>query len=328
MTTHEPLPSGTDYGRADWQNYNDYWREQDAEWLQDRLITRYSTANARLSAIPNAKPGQVTYNAATDRLEVFSAAKLNWLGVNAFLWLNSVDDQAGVTFSHRDALGRGITLRQSEIFFDLPVNNNNVLKVNYPPSSSVVLQTGTAKATITTDAASLLCDIPLSFPSLTLTGAGPTVLSTGNKNINLGTGTLSAANVAMTGTLSGNGTVNGGKGTIGGVKLGIVANQAEGSAGFVSQGGLFTGDTDAAIIKPKSGTNKIEVFSNTQDSGMIFTGGTTTFRNYLEVDHSAGVKNSPWILPTKATGAWLAPVIFSSTALNAADYPVGTIWVQ
>jgi hypothetical protein len=326
MTTHEPLPQGTHYGRANWENYNDYWREQDAEWLQDRLVTRFVSANDRLAAIPNAQAGQVTYNGAIDKLEVFSAQKLNWLSINAFLWLGSTDEATGVTFFHRDAQGKGITLRENELYFDLPVNNNNVLKVSYLPTPGVVIQTGTAAATLTTDATGLVIDKPLSIPSLTFTGAGPTVINTSNKNVDLGSGLLTAANISMSGTLSGGGTINGFRGTIGGIKLGVtVMNQAEAPAGFVSQGGIVYGDVDGMIVKSKTGTPTLEV--NT--TSMILTNGTTLLRNTIEVDNSSGVlRNAVWRVPSTAPDGWLAPVVFSTPALNAADYPVGTIWIQ
>ena len=61
MTITEPLPvSG--YGKADWVDYSNYWREADSEWLMERSVLRYANTTLRTTQYPTPKFGQITYN--------------------------------------------------------------------------------------------------------------------------------------------------------------------------------------------------------------------------------------------------------------------------
>jgi hypothetical protein len=333
MTIHEPLPSGV-YGIADWRNYEDYWRDEDASWLQERAVTRYQTTSARTAVIAQPKPGQVTYNEETDRLELFSKVKNSWIPLTSLQNLVTVKDEpTGVTLAHRDAGGRGITFQPTQIYFDLPVNNNDVLFVSTQPNPGVTIRTGSGvSAKFITDATSLVLDKPLSAPSLALTGAGPTVLTTGGKSADFGAGTVTAYNIVMGGTLSGMGTINGSKGTIGGVKIGITPDQLEASAGLISQGGIAFGDADSLKLQNRNtstgalGTSYIDIGSDITIATAASAGMGTRIINRVRIDQAAAPLNCPWVLP--GTDGYLAPVVISAAALDPAQFPTGTIWIQ
>lgn len=66
-------------GKGDWTDYQDYWRDDDAEWLMERTVLRYDTDTLRNSEWPNPTAGQVIYNASVGTLQVRSAS--GWLNL-------------------------------------------------------------------------------------------------------------------------------------------------------------------------------------------------------------------------------------------------------
>jgi hypothetical protein len=327
------------YGQADWQNFVDYWRDEDATWLQERVILRYANAADRSSQIGDTPGfGRVTYNEEVDRLEVYSRQRTAWIPVLQVLNLTATkDDTQGVALSHREAGGKGVTLTPTEILLDNPLNvMSGVLKVD---STGVTIKTGVAAAKITTSDVALVSDKPMALP-VTATQPGlifsgttdATAIATGNRHIDVGTGRLTAANITLSGTLAGGAAsvLNASKATIGGVKVGITPNVVEASSGFVSQAGIFYGGTTSAVMRQRDtvspfalGTSYVQV----TDVEVIINGGTTRLLNTIRIENNtAPIRNMVW----QGTGAdaYMGPVIVSATDPGAANYPRGTIWAK
>lgn len=313
-------------GKADWTDYQDYWRDDDAEWLQERSILRYATTAARTTEWPSPAPGQVTYNQATDQLEHFSAtAPTKWIGVLASQHLTvtpktSAADSDPVSLGHKGAGGNGFQ------FFPTVSSENKIAMPNAyldigggaivakPAGLTVtgtstlattVLKTGAKTVTLTTDVDSLVSDSKITAPA------------------------ASIGNLTVTGTFSGGGAsvVNANSGTIGGVVLS--ANQANASAGFVSQAAIFYGSATQARIRQRMtgspftlGTAGIDI----TDTVTTVLGTTLDISTLMRV-----FSGRPIDFYNGAPGTLLGhlgPVVYTATALVAANYPEGTIWVQ
>lgn len=302
------LPTST--GKADWTNYTDYWREEDAEWLQERTVLRYADPTARAADWATPKAGQVTYNQTADRLELASGKTPGvWSTVQSFVNLTStLDDATGVAISHKGAAGKGIVFEPGKV----TVNHNlSVLGgVLTADATGVSIKTGTKVAKLTTDAANLVSDSPISAPGLNVT-----TLTAGSASLS---GTLTVPNITMPGVLTGGTfkgavdgtTVNGTGGTIGGVALS--GNVASASAGFVSQGSFIRGDANMGYWSHRA--------ANGTPSGPTVTVDATYVRfrvpNGIPVDNVNG----------GFTGAWIGGAIVSGGDPGAANFPNGTIW--
>ena len=321
MSAHEALPT-TQFGKADWVDYTDYWREADAEWMMQRSILRYATAATRATdwgATPTSF-GQVTYNDTTDRLEVASKTQNAWATVPQWVNLTSTQDSAaGVSISHKTATSnRGIVFQPTQTVMDNPVLiSTGGLTVD---GTGLTLKTGAKTAKLTTDATNLVSDSPITATGATLSGpltgttatlSGTLTLS-GSAGISMGTGSITGG--TFTGAVNTSGTVNGGNGTIGGVGLGTVAaSMASAPSGVIAQGGLLSGDANSGYLRyrnPSGGA--LSTSQMTMDATYI------RFRvpNGIPVDKADGA----------FTGAWLGGAIYSATDPGAANFPNGTIW--
>jgi hypothetical protein len=327
------------YGQADWQNFVDYWRDEDATWLQERVILRYANAADRSNEMGDTPGfGRATYNEEVDRLEVYSRERLAWIPVLQLLNLTATkDDTQAVSLSHRQAGGKGVTFTPTEILMDNPLDvMSGVLKVD---STGVSIKTGVATAKITTSDVALVSDKPMVLPvtdtqpGLTFSGsATATAIATGNRNIDVGTGRVTAANITLSGTLAGGAAsvLNASKATIGGVKVGITPNVAEASSGFVSQAGIFYGGSTSAVMRQRDTTTPFALgtsYVQVTDVEVIVAGGTTRLLNTIRIENTvAPVRQMLWQGP--GADGYMGPVIVSSTDPGAANFPNGTIWAK
>ena len=322
-----PVTLPPQHGSANWTDYQDYWRDDDAEWLQARTVLRYANVTARTAEWPTPSPGQVTYNQNTDQLEHFSAtAPTKWIGVLASQHLivtpkTSAADSDPVSLGHKGAGGNGFQ------FFPTAASENKVAMPNAyldigggavvakssgltvtgtSTLATTVIKTGANKTvTLTTDVDSLVSDSKITAPA------------------------ASIGNLTVTGTFSGGGAsvVNSNSGTIGGVVLS--SNQANASAGFVSQGGIFYGTAGLARIRQRMtgspftlGTAGIDV----SDTITTILGTTLDISTQMRI-----FAGRPIDFYNGAPGSLLGhlgPVVYTASALVAANYPEGTIWVQ
>jgi hypothetical protein len=331
------------YGQADWENFVDYWRDEDATWIQERIVLRYANSADRSGEIGSTPGnGRVTYNEETDRLEVFSRMRSAWIPVLQLLNLTSTkDDTQAVALSHREAGGKGVTLTPTEVILDNPMSvMGSVFKVD---STGVTIKTGVCAAKLTTNDMSLVSNCPLelpvttTMPGLLFSGATTaTAITTGNRNIDAGTGRVTAGNITLSGTLSGGASsvLNAARGTIGGIGLGTPSlNAAFAPSGFVAQEGYFHGGSTSAVMRQRNastgalGTAYLQITDTAVIVDGASHGGTLYLRNGIRIENpTAPIRNMVWQGP--GTDAYMAPVLVSATDPGAANFPAGTIWAK
>lgn len=307
MTIVEPLPAGG-YGKANWTDYSNYWREGDAEWLMERTTLRYASTAARTADWPTPKFGHVTYNEVTDRLEVWSKTQTSWVALPQ--WANLVSTQdtpTNVSISHKTASGKGITFQPAQTIMDNPILVMG--GVLYVDSTGVSVKTGAKTVKLTTDATSLVVDSPISAAGLassgTLTGVSATL-----------TGSLTVPNITMSGTLNGGtfaGAVNGTTvnastgGTIG--TVGMSGGVVTAPSGVISSGAYLRGDANMGYLSHRAAGGAVSAPTLTVD-------GT-----YIRVRANNGI---PWDRHDASfTGGWVACVFTSDP--GAANAPTGSI---
>ena len=329
-----PIPD-VQYGKADWRDFIDNWREADAEWLQARTILRFQTTASRDAALGGALPGQFVFNVETGILEIKGAS--SWLPYKPMpvFTVKTQDDAAQVSISHINAGGKGVNLTPTSVTVNADFSVlTSILTV---AASGVRVKTGAKTALLTTDAASLVSDSPISAPSLSLTGAG-TVLSAPGKTVSTGSIVADSGaitNISMTGTLTG-GILNGTSGTIGGVSF--ASNIASTSGGYVSQNGYFYGDGSTARLRrrnPAGGAVGTAFMSVSQDDVRIITTGESDVTPSLPgsifmqgVTRFMGGRPVPWHNAAGTHVAYCGPTIYSPTDPGVANFPDGTIWIS
>jgi hypothetical protein len=247
MTVTEPLPGN--YGLANWVDYVNYWRESDAEWIQARANVRVADNTMRDGL--SVTPGQVVYNAASDRLELRTAANA-WRPQTPFPASLVVTEGATTTISHNASAGKGVIYGPTEVGINHQLNVLNGVLTVPADSSGVTIKTGAKTVKLSTSATDLVSDSPVSAPALTLSGTG-TVLSAPGKAIAVGTitadtstlGAASATTLAVSGVATMGGTL--------GVSGVLTAN-----AGVVTNAAIHTGDASGAVIQQRnSGTGAL-----------------------------------------------------------------------
>lgn len=312
MTVLEPLP-GT-YGKADWENYKNYWREEDAEWMQDRMVLRVLTSGDRDALLQS--PGSLVYNEALDQVELRS--KLGGYKTLTPLPTSLATSEAGgkTTIGHTGAGGLGLTFTAAEVGVNTNFNVlNGVLTVN---STGVSIKTGAKTAKLTTDATYLVSDSPVSMPGLALTGG--TLNATG-RGATLGSLTVEGAATV-------NGALNAASGTIGGVghSGGRVTAGAlgQGGLGVVTDHGIFYGDASSAVMRYWSGSAMGGPYLQVTNSGQVASGGGN-----FDVYNQMRIMQLPIQYYYGGVGIWnFAPSFYSAGDPGAQYFPDGTIWVQ
>lgn len=303
MTILEPLP-GT-YGKADWEDYKHYWREADAEWMQDRMVLRTQNAISRDALAQST--GSLVYNEALDQVELRS--KLGGYKTLTPLPTSLATSEAGgkATISHIGAGGLGISFSAAEIEItdDFKVLGG-VLTVS---TTGVSVKTGAKTAKLSTDAANLVSDSPVSAPGVVITSPGS--LSAAGRPAQVGA--LSADSATVGGVLTA------GSGTIGGV--GHAGNKLTASAGMDVQGGSFYGDGTSAIMRT---VNRTGPYVQAHNSGVII-GGSGFFDMYVQ----PRVMQMPIQYYYGGVGIWnIAPSFYSAGDPGAQYFPDGSIWIS
>lgn len=324
-----PIPD-VQYGKADWRDFIDNWREADAEWLQARTILRFQTTASRDAALGGALPGQMVFNAETAILEIKGAS--SWLPYKPMpiFTVKTQDDASQVSISHINAAGKGVNFLPSGVTVnaDLTVHSG-VLGVT---TTGVTFKTGSKTVKFTTDAASLLSDSPISAPSLSLTGAG-TVISAPGKTVVTGSVIADSGaitNISMTGTMTG-GILNSTTGTIGGVALAsssATAGQvsgANGAQGFHSGQGQFYGDSAGAVMRQRSAGVWGAAYAKVWPTDVELNSSTITFNGQTKF---MGGRSVNWYNAAGTHVAYCGPTIYSPTDPGVANFPDGTIWIS
>jgi len=335
------LPVDPLYGAANWSDYVDNWREADAEWIQARTILRFQTSAARDAALPGAGAGQFIYNGTNDYLEYRSSSG-TWKSYKAtpnYLAGGQQDDVSGVVFAHANAAGKGIMLTPTQVQTSAPLNVlTNTMLVD---TTGINLKVGAKTVKLSTDAANLVSDSPISAPSLSLSGTGTVIVAAG-KTMSIGTITADVGtitNINMSGTLTG-GVLNGSRATINstisiGYDTGLTTPAASTNViapnGFVSQQGVFYGDATSAYMRQRVPTTAALSAQYIQVTATDINFGPTTAPNsvfmypYLRIMQGHGV---PWHNSGGTHVAWISPVIYSGSDPGAGNYPDGTLWLS
>lgn len=315
----------TQYGKADWTNYQDYWREEDAEYMQARTILRYATSAARTIDWASPSPGHTTYNAATDQLEHFTiTAPAKWIGVLASQHLTvtpktSASDSDPVTLGHKSAGGGGL-----QFFPTVSTENKVAMPAAYldigsgkiiAKATGLTIATAAAVAVLTTDATHLVSSVGIKASNVTVT----TLTATGASTLVGGT---------FSGTLTGGGSssVTATTGTFGGVAM--ATNSVNAPSGYVSQEGYFFGSATQARIRQRDAASPFTLGTagfDITDVAVTALGTDLLVNNQVKIYglHSIDYYNG-------APGTLLGhagPVVYTATAIVASNYPEGTIWV-
>ncbi len=345
MTIVEPIPD-TQWGRGNWTDYVNNWREKDAEYLQARSILRYHNATDRTADWASPAYGQITYNETAvqvgpgvfvDRPEMFSKQHNKWV---ALLMLDNVtstqDNASGVALSHKDAAGKGVVFGPGSpagtglLAITAPLNVlNGIMLVD---GTGVTIKTGARAAKLTTDAANLVSDTAISAPALISGGALSVAGAISAASITV-TGTATLPNISMSGQLTG-GVLNGTSGTIGGVAMGTAGAHGSGGVradaqGFHAQNGAFYGDGSSAVLRqrnPSSGAYSVNYLQVTTDR--VNVGGSTGYMDVYPTFRLFGGRGIQWINAGGAHQAWISPVIVQAGDPGAGNFPDGTIWIQ
>ena len=329
MTMTEPIPSGGQYGVADWQDYVNNWRDADATWLQSRSILRFADNAARTAAFPSVPPaGQFIFNnsavASGGGLEMSNGTL--WVSYKAMPanLVKTADDGGQVSISHSGAAGKGIQFTPTYVGTNADLRvQGGVLTVD---ATGVSVKTGAAIAKLTTDATQLLIDKPVSIPSLVLTGAG-TVFSAPGKTIAVGIITADTAtinNLTLGGTLTG-GVINGTSGTIAGVAH--ASNRVTAASGYVSAGGIFYGGATAAVMRQRNTTTGVLAAPLIQVTDTL----AQMVADNIYLDGDVRIRTGSTIYWYNTAGAFKAYgglVVYSTTDPGAANYPPGTLWIS
>jgi hypothetical protein len=263
MTMTEPLPT-TAFGKADWIDYQNNWRDADASWIQDRIILRAQDDAQRNSFAHSA--GGVVYHDGLDVLQYRSKAG-GYKSLQPIPTGLLVTDQAAPTNtttlqrSEPAAAGKGIVIGLNDVSISTTFKVlTDILKVDL---TGVSIKTGAKTVKLTTDGLGLVSDSQITAPSLVLGGVGPVVLTT-TKTIQAGV--LSAASGSVTGSWGA------GSASIGGVSIssaGLVTGVN--GQGFQVGGGVIYGDATSIIMRdtPKTGP-----YVQVSSSAVVVAGGT------------------------------------------------------
>lgn len=351
MTQAEPIPD-VQYGISNWQDYINNWREKDAEWIQERIILRFATLTDRDSKLSAAKPG--TYAWVNDigggeEMLTWKAKDNTWKNFRPLAQSFKQTETAGVvTLTHIQAGGKGLVFTGASgtgtISSSLPFSVLGTLGVGFDlgtnqPTTGVTIKTGTKTAKLTTDAANLISDTPLTLPGLTLNG----VLAASGQTLNVGminaTGG-SVTNLSVSGTLTGNKytgtefTITGGVSSKGNFFTAPTGGAA-GTSGLVMGNGLAYGDSTGMLIRQRLASDGSvgEVWFRAQDR-VLQAGGDANGSRFFDIYPQLRIRSGndyavQWLNDAGTVKGYMGIVVVSnaSTNLPAGDYPNGTIWI-
>ena len=318
--TDTALPSGPN-GLAVWTDYEDNWRKKDADFIQDRMISRFADATERNAAYPAPPPaGRFIYRSDLGYLEKSTgSARESYRPLPQYVTV-AADSNSQVSLAHSADCGKRVIYTPTYLDTNIDFRaQGGVLTVD---TTGVSIKTGAATAKLTTSGTSLVSSLPLSVPSITLTGSG-TAFTAPSQTVDIGT--ISAdngdiTNLSVTGTLTG-GVINGTSGTIGGVFLS--------GNGIRGADGAFYGGPDYAHMRSYDGASLggawVEVFDNGATEHVLFHGTNIYVDGALRLRTGAA---GYWYNAAGTFMAYNALVVYSTTALTAANYPAGTIWIS
>lgn len=302
------LPS-TD-GLADWIDNTHNWRAEDAEFLQSRTILRFSSESIRNSylgpstSIPSPTTGTVTFISGTNKLQYATSAG-QWRDIAAYQYLTVDDGSTSVGMRLSSTASNSLSLESSKAVLGI----NRILTVN---PTSVDIKTGSATASLTTNASFLVSSIGLSAPASAFT-------SITTSGIDNGTSAITTGSVTASGSLT---------------------------AGSISISGTSVlGTATATSLTASAGVQGVTVYGTTSvRGGSVLLSGTKVSANgapssnvELESSYVKIAGDAVVISPTSSTtpirynnasGPIVPLIVVSASDPGAANYPEGTLWIR
>jgi hypothetical protein len=283
-------PAATSVVWPDWANGFDTWREQDAEWLRNRIVGVFPDAGSASGRDTIMNPVAKSYG----MMSILQSGSVAggpdfW---NGAAWesirypnLNVTSDANGVTLKRQGA-GTGIQL--------LTDGSVNMAKAfvgtggvgSTLDNTGVAVKIGAKTVKLATDATQLTIDSPVSIAGgLTLTGAlsVPSATVTGGLTVQGNTSVqgLAAASVAATGLVAG-GSVNGGDAQLATVGVyGTLRHRVGGTAavGVGSDSTVKIDGTSVAVNPPTTFAGVVNVNGQTNFVGRPFLAFTAVGAN-------------------------------------------------
>jgi hypothetical protein len=313
-------------GKGNWTDFDDYWRDADASWLQDRVILRYTDNAERDGDLAAPGDGQVVYNNALGILQLRkSGAWRNYGSIPSNLVVTT-DTTTSAGFAHVNAGGKGIVYSATEVHVTHDFNvNGGIFTVR--TTTGVGIKTGSKQAYLTTSATHLVSDTPLSASAVALSGSGLVLDGSGaGKTAQLGATTV--ASLTSTGAVTASGAITAPSGTIGNVQF--INNEVivPTSQGMRSGQGWFYGDTASAIMRQTvDGVTGSVNYLQVNTGGINAAGNAGVFNIYPQMRIFHG-KPIQWYDTGNTFRGNIAPVLYQATDPGATNYPDGTLWIS
>ena len=279
---------------ADWENNNHTWREEDAEFLQDRAVIRVADATeaAALSSPYTIDEGSTVHLADENTLASYDGSvwRRAFMGRYAEVGADSV---TAIQLRHSSATN-GISLKA-----DGNVDMGGSLAVTGAVTASTSVTTPT---------------LNMSTASITSAGDSITVAAGGGGNFTVNKAAVFGSTVNVTGTTT-LGTANITTATVSGVLTsnGSISGNTASFAGSVSAPSFVAGTNVTA-----SGTG---LFRSNTDYGVIIGANGPTLKG-----NGSGEVKLQQVGRTETAG--VAGWVESATPPNLEDYPDGTIWFE
>ena len=320
-------------GPHNWQDFSDFWREADAEWLQARTTLRVDTHALLPTTVPSPGVGQVVYvrDVAGFQHDVLFMYASDSKGDKSFIpgWkpypalprylYASEDSDQRVTFGHHQGNPATTTIPSVSlsptgltVVSDLVVRGTggsaDIFKIT---KDDVRITTGVGNKTVvfTTNAAGLVSNFPITAPGFISTGGAVTMAGAVSVGSLTATGTVKANTITVDTTLTATGAADASQ---------FTAKGAGTAGGFKAAGGQFYGDANGAVIQRIAGGPQIYV-----NTAVEIKGGTNT-----DVDNQLRVLTGRPIeyrnTANNATLGYSGPVIVSATSLSAPTAPSGS----
>lgn len=313
------------WGKSNWTDYVDYWRDDDAEYIQQRTVLRYQTDASRDADNPAPLSGQVVYNETIDMLQLRSKDG-TWKRYTPLPFnMTTTDTATNVGMRHTSATG-GILFTAPTY---TPASQANVLLAQVPihavnsavilDSTGVVVKVGAKSVLLNTNATSLVSDSPISAPAV----AGGTLTAT---SLNVAgpatvTGALSVGgNAAITGTITA---------AIGSSIAGVTFNDATGgyvnaAKGVQSVGGLFYGVASAGRLSAGTAAAPGASYAEVSSTDVVLHATNINLDGQPFIV-AKGINYRPTL---GGTNYPISPALYSASDPGVGNFPDGTIWVS
>ena len=318
------MPGATlpaDYGIADWVNNTDNWREEDAEFIQKRLVIRWASNASRTSSGGNdLGEGSVSYLANSKSLQVNTTGDGNGWSTVVHSKLVTVTDTSttDVQLKHSSSSAGGIRLYADGVFVDsrLAIGGSNGspktvidgtagISLNYNGGAGVITTNSTAGGTVVISATN---GVSVNKLAVSSTANFTSTVTVASAPINVtGSGSISTPALAVSNSVSpvtiGSGGLTAASGVVSALSFSTTA--VGGESYSLANSGLSR-TANAALI---SISNNTPTVSGANIDLKVPSNGVVRFQ--------AGNYSAP-------VAGWMV----SNAVPGSTNAPDGTIWFQ